>query len=435
MSIFFICGKPGGGKSYMGVSQICEELKDINAIRTIVTNIPLNLAELANWCHENVKFEVNIKERVRILDEAQTGEFWKFEPNRVWDKRKKFYTGEGKNRREYDVPDFDGRGNPGTLYVIDEIHIHFGAREWQQTGTDCTWFLTQHRKLGCDVIMITQHPDQTDKALRRLAQEFMTVRNLSREPVLGFRAGNFFRYIRSLSAPNTPNWAPFETGFVRLKPEELGKLYDTTAGVGIAGRVTPRREKRGRSVWWLAVPVVAFVLFLWNLKPIVSWARGKASVAVSSGLGAVMTNAGPTFTGREIPNKAKNEIRSYPVASKAEPKTAPRYDVVTPTATNRPTYVEKIYFHKTTGLQWFVLLSDGNTYESGLDSLTVVTPFSVVLNGKRYPTKNWALPIDNRFPFWHTNSVMNEETNNVGGDSGTKIVLPAQSVGVSSPQP
>ena len=43
--------------------------------------------------------------------------------------------------------------------------------------------------MKCDVCMVTQHVDQCDKALRRLAQEYMTVRNLSREPVMGFRLG------------------------------------------------------------------------------------------------------------------------------------------------------------------------------------------------------------------------------------------------------
>jgi len=256
MSIFYIAGKPGGGKSYLAVFQICEELKSGKG-RNIVTNIALNLPELAAWCHENIKDEVSLSERIRVLDDSEAGEFWLYEPHKKYDRRREIKVG----KRVIEVPDFSERGSPGCLYVIDEVHNYFGAREWQATGSDCTWFLSQHRKMGCDVVLVTQHPDQTDKALRRLAQEYMTVRNLSREPIFGFRIANFFRYIRSLNSPTSPNPGAFDSGFIRLKPEVYGKLYDTMAGVGIAGRVSPTVEKRGLHWAWLLAPVVGVLIF------------------------------------------------------------------------------------------------------------------------------------------------------------------------------
>lgn len=256
MSIFYITGKPGGGKSYIAVAQLCEELKDTARNRFIVTNLPLNLPELAAWCHENIKEEVNLAERVRMLDDSETGEFWLYEPHHKFEKRRTLKFG----RREMEVPDFSERER-GCLYIIDEVHIYFGAREWQATGSDCTYFLSQHRKIGCDVVLVTQHPEQTDKALRRLAQEYMVVRNLSREPVFGFRIANFFRTIRMLNSPTSPNPAPFDAGFVKLRPEVYGKLYDTTAGVGIAGRLAPSNEQRGIHWYWLSVPLAAIVIF------------------------------------------------------------------------------------------------------------------------------------------------------------------------------
>jgi hypothetical protein len=45
MSVFYICGKPGGGKTYIGVKQICEELADPNSNRFIVTGIRLESRE------------------------------------------------------------------------------------------------------------------------------------------------------------------------------------------------------------------------------------------------------------------------------------------------------------------------------------------------------------------------------------------------------
>jgi hypothetical protein len=260
MSVFYICGRPGGGKTYIGVKQICEELADSKSNRFIITNIALKMPELAEWCHKHCQHEVNLAERIRILDDVETGEFWLYEPGREFSRRREIQM----RRRTMDVPDFEDRAERGCLYVIDEVHVYFGARDWQATGNDATFFLSQHRKLNCDVIMITQHPEQTDKALRRLAQEYMSVRNLLREPILGFNLGTLFgafRYVRTLNSPQSPNPAAFESGFVSLNPEEIGKLYDTTAGVGIAGRVAPPSSpKRGRHVAWLLLPVMAVIL-------------------------------------------------------------------------------------------------------------------------------------------------------------------------------
>ena len=41
--IHFIVGKPGGGKSYYAVLQICHEL--LHGSRCVVTNLPLRLDE------------------------------------------------------------------------------------------------------------------------------------------------------------------------------------------------------------------------------------------------------------------------------------------------------------------------------------------------------------------------------------------------------
>ena len=373
MSIFYICGKPGGGKSYVGVKQICEELADPKSDRFIVTNIALNMPNLAEWCHKHCKHEVNLQERIRILDDAQCGEFWLYEPHYKFEKRRTLDMG----RRKMDVPDFEERAKRGCLYVIDEVHVYFGARDWQATGSDATFFLSQHRKLQCDVILITQHPEQTDKALRRLAQEYMSMRNLAREPVLGFRLGNFFRYVRTLNSPQSPNPAVFETGFVSLKPEEIGKLYDTTAGVGIAGRVTPRSEKRGRSVWWL-VPIVlsfiiAFVLFVENFHRLSdafnfflrkAFVRGQASMtsALHLSVSPPSLNTG-------------HSVKLAPASNVSE--------VFTQTSsldTNSLFCTGWIYFDR--NIQ--VFMSDGSTFDSRSGDVTVATRRYVVVGGKRY---------------------------------------------------
>ncbi len=238
------------------------------------------LKGLATYCHEHFNHEVNLRERIRILDDTESGEFWLYEPGRKFENRKKIKVG----KHERDVPDFEDRAERGCLYVIDECHNYFPAREWQLTGNDATFFLSQHRKLNCDVILITQHPEQCDKALRRLAQEYMTVRNLSREPFLGFNLASWFgefRFLRMLNSPQSGNPCIFDSGFVSLNTQEIGALYDTMQGVGIAGRVVAKREQRGRSLWWLLVPMAGFGLAAWM---VLSHIRA-INHAVASGLG------------------------------------------------------------------------------------------------------------------------------------------------------
>ena len=43
--------------------------------------------------------------------------------------------------------------------------------------------------------------------------------------------------------------------------EKFGAMYDTSAGVGITGSMVPNVEVRGRSMWWLAIPLAGFVMF------------------------------------------------------------------------------------------------------------------------------------------------------------------------------
>jgi hypothetical protein len=421
MSIFYICGKPGSGKSYVAVEHILKELADPKSDRFIVTNIELKFEDrqhqqlipppwywtyfgwflrlcgrippppnyqlrttkgLVTWCHENIKHEVNLKERIRILDDSECGEFWNYEPGYKFEKRRELDLG----RRKMDVPDFEDRAKRGCLYVIDEVHVYFGARDWQATGADCTFFLSQHRKLQCDVILITQHPEQTDKALRRLAQEYMSMRNLMREPILGFRLGNYFRYVRSLNSPQSANPAVFETGFVTLKPEEVGGLYDTTAGVGIAGRVAPRSEKRGRSIWWLLPPIVIIVaagIFLFThvtmINRWISHAMAKAffggATAVTSGI--AVPNSTNLLSQFEKPANQPSDVSPHvtKAADSVSDSTARTGHIF---SEDELPPVEMSGYCKIAN-KWVVTLSDGRTFESGDDELkTLAKKYCVI---------------------------------------------------------
>lgn len=55
-----------------------------------------------------------------------------------------------------------------TLVVVDECSIIWNAREWQNNHNRMDWlkFFTQHRKLGYNMIVISQNDRQVDKQIR-----------------------------------------------------------------------------------------------------------------------------------------------------------------------------------------------------------------------------------------------------------------------------
>jgi len=251
--IHFITGLPGGGKSYTAVRHVVREL--LHGERFIVTNLPLKLPELAEYCHEHGKDVVDVGERVRLLTEEETGEFWLYEgPGRKHEGRRTVKQG----NKVLDVPDFSDRSGRGVLYVLDEVHITFSARSWQSTGEQVTYYLSQHRKVRDDVILISQHPDQVDKALRRLCQDFTYVTNFNNSPVMGFRLGRYFRWSTTRFPKSPRDGQPqLEGGYFKMDTTGLGRVYETAQGVGIMGKLDPKKESHGagRNVIW-AIPIV-----------------------------------------------------------------------------------------------------------------------------------------------------------------------------------
>lgn len=281
MSVHFICGKPGGGKSLYAMRLILDEL--LHGQRPIVTNMAINFSEL--WLHlvgagylntlENVRRIAegsaydpdvhirydgpqHIRDRVLILDEVQLRRFFCF---RGFD---------GKEDVEYVTTDEWKTGKRmsftslthGVFYVLDEVHIAFPARDWANTGQQVLYYLSQHRKLGDDVLCVTQHLDNLDKQFRTMAQDFTWIRNLSKIKMGLFKMPGMF--LRSTYVTDTENASPTETGTFRLNVSGIAKCYDTAAGIGVIGRSGADLGERRKGLHWslFVVGLIGAVLFL-----------------------------------------------------------------------------------------------------------------------------------------------------------------------------
>lgn len=286
MSIHFVSGKPGGGKTLYGVKLILDEL--VHGHRLIVTNVPLNMSRLNEYLQTHyekaygaLKLAVSVStgelgypvgeyERQCIAEETR------HITNRILiigdDDMARFFTFRGHGVRLESVsnedwrkgvrPDFSKVKDGGIFYVLDEIHIAFNSRAWALTGNEVLYYLSQHRKLGDDVVCITQSVANVDKQFRSVAQDYTYIRNLSKQ-----RAGLFklpYAFLRSTYAqPATDNAKAMETGMFRLDVTGLASCYDTAQGVGIHGRAGADTAHKRKGIHWLwAVVIIPLVIYL-----------------------------------------------------------------------------------------------------------------------------------------------------------------------------
>jgi len=275
MSVHFISGKPGGGKTLYSVKLIVEEL--VHGHRTIITNVPLRLDMLNAYLqtHYPAAYEryfefksgdcnvavaddgpKHITDRILLLGEDDLPRFFTYRGLGV-----RLASVTNDEWREGKRPDFSGVKDGGVLYVLDEVHIAFNSRAWALTGNEVLYYLSQHRKLGDDVVCITQAIGNVDKQFRSVAQDYTYVRNLSKQRAGLFRLPAIF--VRSTyGSPATPTTAPMESGTFRLDVSGLAACYDTAKGVGIHGRAGADTGARKKGIHWLWF-VVACPVFFW----------------------------------------------------------------------------------------------------------------------------------------------------------------------------
>ena len=259
MSLHLITGRPGGGKSYYATKLVIEELARGN--RLVVTNLPLNLPVLNEYLQEEFpKVHVNLAQRLRLLSDEEVKEFYRFryavEPIPM----------DGADAKKA-LPRFetiDGDVDRGVLYCLDEVHLFFNARRWTETGHAVTFYLSQHRKLGDDVLGVTQHIAKLDKQFRLDAQDYTYLRNLGKEKWFSLFAG-IKRFVRATYLdPFTgqPGQSAMDVAVMKLNPR-LAACYDTSRGVGLMGRADADTQRKTKGLpWWGIIVILAIIAVL-----------------------------------------------------------------------------------------------------------------------------------------------------------------------------
>lgn len=257
MSIHVILGKPGSGKSLYATSRLIQELRETG--RNIVTNLPLRLERLNEYLQEHYpNDDLRMVQRVRMLSDLELRTFWNYRGPEITSGINAANIYDDHHSTE-SKPYGDDKG-AGVAYFLDEAHIAFNARDWANIGKGALHYLSQHRKLGDIVFVITQAPGNLDKQFRSVAEDFTVLRNEYTAKYGPFRGrGRFVRKVY-LSEPQG-NSEPFDKGTFTLDAEGIASCYDTAKGIGVHGsKADIGRRAKGISIWWVVPAALVMCL-------------------------------------------------------------------------------------------------------------------------------------------------------------------------------
>jgi len=198
--ISIVQGVVGGGKTIFAVR---ETLARVAAGGYVYTNVDMNLEE----CREYI-----LRKHGRYMRPDQIRRLPECEDVKTW-------------------VDHIGFGfvNEPIQVVLDEAQMFWNSRDWAKTSSEqnpMLSFLTQSRKAGVDVMVISQDAGNIDKQFRVLAQEIVTARNMAHIafPIFGFKLKGVIRY----SWVETATKAEFRSQWWRVE-KALFKCYRTEA--------------------------------------------------------------------------------------------------------------------------------------------------------------------------------------------------------------
>jgi Zonular occludens toxin (Zot) len=411
VSIHFISGKPGAGKSLYATKLVFEELRFGN--RQIVTNLALKPGELNAYYHRHYgdasgirRFRVprflnflfwilpdwlifkvfpvslqqmeertkspqvdDICSRITLITDEDLPTFFTKRPGIKIDSIS------NEDWRMGMRPDYTVVKDHGVFFVLDEVHIAFNSRAWALTGAEVLYYLSQHRKLGDDVLCITQSVANVDKQFRSVAQDFTYIRNLGKESFGHFRLP--MRFIRKTYAqpPVGDKSEPMEMGSFALDVNGLATCYDTAKGVGIHGRAGADTKHRKKGIHWLwfvvGLPVLLFG-GMHYIPPLIAKHLSHApALPAHTAIAQSLETNSATLQDGHLDGPVQQNPRSDFLPS--------RY-----MRTNEEVYCVGWVKY---GTEYLAFTSDGNTYSSADSELDFIRKREISILGKIYKIK------------------------------------------------
>eukprot|EP00456_Euglypha_rotunda_P008544 TRINITY_DN11704_c0_g1_i1.p1 TRINITY_DN11704_c0_g1~~TRINITY_DN11704_c0_g1_i1.p1 ORF type:complete len:354 (+),score=29.55 TRINITY_DN11704_c0_g1_i1:339-1400(+) len=150
-------GPPGGGKSYESV--VYHVLPALEAGRKVITNLPLNIEEIA-------KIEPRAPQLIELRTKTKA-------PEKVGGKRSPHPFG---NVEDYGDDWRDPKTGQGAFYVIDECHKALPRGETLRAVDE--WY-AEHRHEGADVLLMSQSYGKVSKAITDQIQTVYRVKKMT----------------------------------------------------------------------------------------------------------------------------------------------------------------------------------------------------------------------------------------------------------------
>jgi hypothetical protein len=431
----------GGGKSLFAVRSGCRELR--HGERMLVNNIPWEIDKLWDWCHEKIEKPVDLTRRLRVLVAEETIEFYRYFPPMVGDieqqlrlralgmvkvtkeQREEWFALAMKNIKAFEsgklpMEKITGherpmlqlrQGDGGIYYQLDEVHLSFPARYWQEHGLAVEHYMSQLRKLNDDLMLITQHSGKVDKNFRRNGTEWIVLQNMSKVRLMGgVSLPGRFRYHQFAIEP-TKGDKPQSSPWFNLDDEGYKNLYNTMSGVGLAGVMEKENsmKKKGRhwSVWVAGIAMIGLAGYF--LPTLLTKAAGAGLGHALGNFGNAATsavrkddhksatanpsiNGFPAVPGGVAPDGASSAV-APPAVESSSSVGAPAVVSPVSSSTESVTNDEVIYcsgytiaFGKVN-----VLLSDGRTAESQFGEVQWVHRDEVKVFDKVFPVRRKVL--------------------------------------------
>lgn len=152
----FVTGPMGSGKSLFAVRRLVAHITEGGYV---ITNVEL----VGDWA-DRVARHVMPWGSTAKRDQLAT----RFEYLYIFER-------ELSEARKYRVP---GKGEARAAFIWDEGHNDLNNRKWKDDGrAELLEWATQLRKLGLVGYLLTQHSDNTDAALRRIANYHIKLQN------------------------------------------------------------------------------------------------------------------------------------------------------------------------------------------------------------------------------------------------------------------
>lgn len=168
MSIYIYTGTPGSGKS---LKASIEELESINFNKYVVSNFEINNDYYSKHYEKCIskRYSGNGDLKTRHYKHASSELF-----NKFLYMSNDMLTDDGAVKKLVMISKefFEPRKESQGLLVIDEASVLFNSRDFWKSPNSKDWlkFFSQHRKLGYDIILITQQDTALDKQLLGLVE-------------------------------------------------------------------------------------------------------------------------------------------------------------------------------------------------------------------------------------------------------------------------